>query len=639
MNLEFLILLIGFGMVAIAGNQIAKFFQKIKFPLVTGLIITGIVAGTSLLNFIPSETLPKLNFLNSIALAIIAFSAGAELYIKDLRSRISSIKWMTIGQLFVTLIMSAWVIYFFASKIPFMNSLDNKTKIVVSVLFGVIFVARSPSSIIAVINELRANGPFTKTAIGVTVVKDVLVIILFSICFTVSKSIVNGDQFGITFLGFLFSELILSFILGILIGKVLNLILSVEIFNLLKGGLIILVGYSVYVFSFFVKEKTGEFLTHEILLEPLLICIIGSFYITNYSKNRIEFIELLHTISPTIYVVFFTLIGASLSFQTLIQVFWIAIALFTLRIFTMFLGGIFGVLASKDDKSYLFISWMPYVSQAGVALGLTTIIASEFPTWGLEFQTIIIGIIVINQLVGDPLFKWSINFTNESNLKHKTPDFDGIKDVMIFGLESQSIALAMNLKKGGWVPTIISLEELNDQKNTDLEIISIKNISPESFELLSLKKADAIVCLLSDKQNYDVSKIIYDSYGTKDIIVRYNGEREIYDKLVDLGVRIIDPSLAMINLLDHFVRSPNATSILLGLYKNQETVDVIIRNKDIHGMTLRDMRFPTDVIVLSVIRAGQVLISHGFTRLRLGDTVTLVGTKKSVENVRFKLES
>ncbi len=150
---------------------------------------------------------------------------------------------------------------------------------------------------------------------------------------------------------------------------------------------------------------------------------------------------------------------------------------------------------------------------------------------------------------------------------------------------------------------------------------------------------DAIVCLLSDKQNYDVSKIIYDSYGTKDIIVRYNGEREIYDKLVDLGVRIIDPSLAMINLLDHFVRSPNATSILLGLYKNQETVDVVIRNKDIHGMTLRDMRFPTDVIVLSVIRAGQVLISHGFTRLRLGDTVTLVGTKKSVENVRFKLES
>ena len=156
---------------------------------------------------------------------------------------------------------------------------------------------------------------------------------------------------------------------------------------------------------------------------------------------------------------------------------------------------------------------------------------------------------------------------------------------------------------------------------------------------MSLEKADAIVCLLSDQENYNVSKIVYDSYGTKDIIVRYNGEREIYEKLIDMGVRIIDPSLAMINLLDHFVRSPNATSILLGLYKNQDSVDVTIRNRDIHGMTLRDLRFPTDVIVLSVMRAGQVLISHGFTRLRLGDIVTLVGTKESVNNVRVKLES
>ena len=639
MDFEIFVILIGFGMVAIAGNQIAKFFQKIKFPLITGLIVTGIIAGSSFLNFIPSQTLPKLNFLNSIALAIIAFSAGAELYIKDLRSRMLSIKWMTIGQLFVTLILSAWIIHFFSSKIPFMNDLDESTKIVVSILFGVIFVARSPSSLIAVINELRANGPFTKTAIGVTVVKDVLVIILFSICFTISKSVLNGDEFGITFLLFLFIELILSFITGILVGRILNLILSLETYNLLKGIFTLVIGYGVYVFSFFVKEKTGQFFTHEILLEPLLICIIGSFYITNYSKNRIEFIELLHIISPTIYIVFFTLIGASLSFQALIQVFWIAIALFSLRIFTMFLGGIFGVLASKDDKSYLFISWMPYITQAGVALGLTTIIASEFPSWGFEFQTIIIAIIVINQLIGPPLLKWSINFTKESHLKHKAPEFDGIKDVVIFGLESQSIALAMNLRKGGWVPTIVSLKELEDNSNPEIEIVSIKDISLSAFKEMSLEKADAIVCLLSDQENYKISKIVYDSYGTKDIIVRYNGEREIYDKLIDMGVRIIDPSLAMINLLDHFVRSPNATSILLGLYKNQDSIDVIIRNRDIHGMTLRDLRFPTDVIVLSVMRAGQVLISHGFTRLRLGDVVTLVGTKKSVENVRFKLES
>ena len=95
----------------------------------------------------------------------------------------------------------------------------------------------------------------------------------------------------------------------------------------------------------------------------------------------------------------------------------------------------------------------------------------------------------------------------------------------------------------------------------------------------------------------------------------------------------------MINLLDHFVRSPNATSMLLGLDSTQDSVDVEIRNEDLHGLTLRDLRFPTDVIVLSVMRKGRVIISHGFTRLRKGDIVTLVGSKDSIGNVRFKLES
>lgn len=634
-----LILLIGFTVVSIAGFQIAKVFQKIKFPLITGLIVTGIIAGSSVLNFIPAATLPKLNFLNDIALSIIAFSAGSELYIKELRSRMTSIKWMTIGQLVITFVLSAVIIYFASSYIPFMAELSPKVKFAISILFGTIFVARSPSSAIAVINEMRANGPFTKTAMGVTVIKDVLVIVLFAICFAITKAIVNDEELGFSFLLFLVIELIFSFALGILLGKILQIPLSLKINAHIKAIIITLIGFSVYLFSSFVKTISLELIHHEVVLEPLLICIIGSFVITNYSKNRVEFIELLEEISPIVYIVFFTLTGASLSLQTLMQVFGIALALFALRLFTMVLGGIFGVVAAKDNKKYTFISWMPYVTQAGVALGLTTLVASAFPDWGYEFQTIIIAIIVINQLIGPPLFKIAINMVGESHLKHKMAEFDGIKDAVIFGLESQSIALALTLKQHGWEPKIVSIANQIDKNNSNFEIVNINNISLEAFSTLHLENADTIVCLLSDEENYKISELVYEHIGTKDIITRYNGSRHFYDKFVELGVRIIDPSLAMINLLDHFVRSPNATSILLGLDKNQDSIDVEIRNEDIHGMTLRDLRFPSDVIVLSVIRKGQVIISHGFTRLRIGDIVTLVGTSESVENVRFKLES
>ncbi|HKK11530.1 MAG TPA: TrkA C-terminal domain-containing protein, partial [Flavobacteriaceae bacterium] len=299
---------------------------------------------------------------------------------------------------------------------------------------------------------------------------------------------------------------------------------------------------------------------------------------------------------------------------------------------------IFGVVAARDNKKYTLISWMPYVTQAGVALGLTTLIANAFPSWGSEFETIIIAIIVINQLIGPPLFKLSINMVGESHLKHKTPEFDGVKDIVIFGLENQSVALATALKQHGWTPKIVCMSEDYSSSNDAFEIVTVTDISLKSFEDLRLEKADVIVCLLTDAENYKISELIYENFGTKDIIARYNGSRIFLDKLNALGVRIIDPSLAMVNLLDHFVRSPNAASILLG-DSTQDTVDVEVRNKDIHGMTLRDLRFPSDVIVLSVMRKGRIVISHGFTRLRLGDIVTLVGTKKSVDNVRFKLES
>ena len=109
--------LVGFLIVAIAAERIAKAFQKVNFPIITGLIITGILGGSSFLNFITIREVGQLNFLNQIALAIIAFSAGSELYIDDLRSRIKSIKWMTIGQLLVTFTITATFVYFISNYI------------------------------------------------------------------------------------------------------------------------------------------------------------------------------------------------------------------------------------------------------------------------------------------------------------------------------------------------------------------------------------------------------------------------------------------------------------------------------------------------------------------------------------------
>lgn len=639
MDIKLLItFLVGFLIVAIAANEISKIFQKIKFPLITGLIITGIIAGSSVLNFITPEALKKLNFLNEIALAIIAFSAGSELYLNDLRSRIQSIKWMTIGQLIITFVMSSIVIYFIADLIPFMKGIPSTHKIGISLLFGTIFVARSPSSAIAVINEMRANGPFTKTVMGVTVVKDVLVIILFAICLSIAKALINDEETGVLFFVILFLELIASFTIGFLFGKILQLPFFSKLDSQIKGILVVIIGYSVYLLSHYIKLRTFDLFQHEFVLEPLLICIIASFYLTNYSKHRIEFSEVLDEISPLIYIIFFTLTGASLSIQTLMSVFAIAIGLFFLRLVTMFFGGIFGVAVAKDPKKYTFIAWMPYLTQAGVALGLATIVSHEFPEWGYKFETIIIAIIVLNQLVGPPLFKWALNFVKESHLRAKMPTLDSTSDAVIFGLEDQSIALAKQLKKHKWDTRIINTDTkvLKDVK--DFKVIQLSSISFTAMKPLDLDKTEAFILMLSDEDNYKIAELIYEHIGTKDVIVRLN-KRENFEKFHKLGVLIIEPATAMVSLLDHFVRSPNATSLLLGMDEGQDSMDVEVRNNDIHGIRLRDLRLPSDVLVLSVKRKGQLLVSHGYTRMRLGDIITLVGAEGSLEELKFKFDT
>jgi len=634
----FFIYTIGFLFVAIAASQIAKLFQKIKFPLITGFIITGLIAGSSFLNFITPKAVHNLNFLNEIALAIIAFSAGAELYLDDLRSRLKSIKWMTIGQLVITFVLTSIAVFFLADKIPFMTEMNTASKIAVSILFGTIFVARSPSSAIAVINEMRANGPFTKTVMGVTVLKDVLVIILFAISFSIAKALINGEEMGISFIAVLLTELIISFSIGYLIGKVLELPFLLKTNSKIKGVAIILIGYSVYVFSHYIKANSVIWLQHEVILEPLLMTIIGSFVITNYSKHRIEFREILEEISPTIYIIFFTLTGASLSFQTLMNVFGIAVALFFLRLFTMFLGGVFGVTAVKDPKKYTFIAWMPYLTQAGVALGLATIISEEFPIWGHEFETIIIAIIVINQLVGPPLFKWTLNYVKESHLRAKMEPLQSTRDAIIFGIENQSIALANQLQKNNWNSRLVSLEKFDSDGSLEFEIIDNFVPSIKNFKKLEFDKTEAVVLMLSDEVNYELAEFIYENIGIKDVIVRLNN-RENFEKFHKLGALIIEPMTAMVSLLDHFVRSPNAASLLLGMDEGQDTMDIEIKNRDIHGLRIRELRLPTDIIILSIKRKGQLLLTHGYTRLRLGDEITLVGSPKSLEEIKFKFDT
>jgi Trk K+ transport system NAD-binding subunit/Kef-type K+ transport system membrane component KefB len=635
--LKILSYVLAFAMISIASGKIAGFFKKIKLPLITGLLLAGILAGPDILGMIDSEAIPKLRFINDISLAFIALAVGTELYIKELRSRLKSITWMTASQLGITFIFGFTAVWYLADLLPFMSGMDQYTHAAVALFAGTIFVARSPASAIAIVNEMRAFGPYTQTALGVTVLKDFLVIILFSVVFTVSDSLIRGEAMGFGFALLLIVELGLSLLIGLGLWKLLNLILHIKGKMALKSILMLASGYGVYLISYLLRDLSVQYIHEELYVEPLLVCIIGSFALTNYSRYRPDFARLIEVTGPFVYVVFFTLTGASLAIGILRDVWVVALILFFVRIVSLVIAGFVGGSLAGDPPRLNRLAWMPYVTQAGVALGLASVIASEYPAWGPGFATMIVAVIVLNQIFGPPFFKWAINIAGEAHKKGEQASKSHEK-ILIFGLESQSIALAKQLKLHNWKVSIASQTIENGIKvEKGIKIVQCPDISVDSLRKLNAWNVGTIVCLLSDEENYTICELAYEHFGTRNLIVRLQ-DRGYYKKFRELGAQIMEPATAMVSLLEHYVRSPLAVSLLMGEGETQDTIDVEIINPDIHGLTLRDLRLPTDVIILSVTRGEQMIISHGYTRLRLGDIVTLVGAPSSLENVKLRIQ-
>ena len=446
----------------------------------------------------------------------------------------------------------------------------------------------------------------------------------------------NGAGVQVLDFVILLAELAFSFVLALIVGKLLHAILKWGRNQYVKTLLILLLGWLNYAFSHFFRDISSSLFNHEVYLEPLLICLIASFYIANYTKYRAEFLKLIQDVSLYVYVAFFTLTGASMNLSVLQSVWAVSLVLFLLRLVTIFIGTSAGSLITKESVKTHSVGWMPYIAQAGVALGLVTVVANEFPTWGPDFATVSIAVIIINQLIGPPLITKAISVMGENKSRASIPDFDGVKDALIFGHESQSLALAMQLRSKGWNVELVTKKQKDEVEDLEgIKFYFIESVYKDFFKTLDAKKYDAMVGMLSDLENLKICQIVYEEIGTQDIVIRLN-DRQNKEKFLSFGARVVDPATAMVSLMDHFVRSPQATSLLLGLETGKDSRDIILRNPDIHGISLRELRLPSDVIILSVMRGGNIIITHGYTRLRMGDILTFVGSDKSLDGVQFK---
>ena len=399
--------------IVIASFYIGKGFKKVGLPLISGFLFTGIIAGPFFLNYLNHNMVKNIHFIDDLALGFIAISAGSELRFNDLKGRLKSIILIMVFLVAFTMIIGTLGFYYLSDWIPFTAGFSSTKIFAISLLVGVILVARSPSAAIAIINELKAKGPFTQTVLGVTVLMDVVVITLFAINLSIADALINDKSLNLSFLGTLVVEILASIILGAVLAIIIKVVLSIKLNDYIKGIVTLTLGYLVFVLADIIPHWSKNIPLVYFEIEPLLLCMVAGLLITNFGDPERRFHPILSKINLYVYLAFFTLIGASLEFDILLKLWPIALILFCVRLIGIYLGSYFGGYLAKDPKRENKLRWMGFITQAGVGLGLAKEVSDHFPTWGPNFATLIIAVIVINEMIGPIFFKWVIHLVDE----------------------------------------------------------------------------------------------------------------------------------------------------------------------------------------------------------------------------------
>ena len=632
--------LASFLFIALAAFQIGRLATLFHLPLITGYLVAGILAGPFIFQFIETLNVEALLFLDQTALAFIAFAAGSEMALDELRGRMRSIGWNTVTQIVAVYIVCGAAILLFADHIPFMRDLTPAGRMAAALLGGTILAARSPSSAIAIINEMRARGPFTKTVLGVTLVKDVLIVVLFAMSTSIATTLLTGKSFDIGFVLLVTFEVLASIGLGILTAQAMALVLRNHWEDWLKIPLLLLIGYLVFAFAGEIRHWSEANLPVKLLFEPLLICMVASFWLTNRSPYRTELRHLLHQVEMPIFVIFFTLIGGSLDIGIVMVLLPITVALFLARLLALFIGGYIGGAAAGDPAQFNRLTWMAYITQAGVGLGLAKEVALEFPELGNDFTTLMVAVIVISQLTGPPFFKFAIRLVGESHLPKDIKD-DEVLDAVIVGIEIQSRQLAERLLAHGWRVKLLDIDKTHVSNVPASDGLRHEHWLPEISseevaKVIEPKTEVAVTMLPDDAESLKLCQIFYEDFGITRQIARLNTYSLVED-FRELGVHVLDPTNAMVHLLDNFVRAPQLAAMVFEDDPDHDVNQVTITDPSIDGLHLRELILPDDVLVMAIVRRGHAIVPHGYTNLHIGDELTLIGPTDSLDEVALKL--
>ena len=392
-------LALGFALVgaSVMGDALRRF----NLPRVTGYLLFGVIAGPYVANLITEPMAAQLQVVTGIATALIALIAGLTLSLERLGPRLVAIARLTATTLGVAgsvLAVIAWIAWPWLPIAPAAAGVERLAMLAVLV---VVVVSFSPTMTAAVIADSGARGRVSDTVLAVVVLADLVVLVLFSVAMEAAREMAGpAGALGHGALAHLAWEIGGAVAFGVLVGVLFALYMRYIGREITLAVLVVCA----------VLSQVGS--TQQ--LQPLLAAVAAGLVIENLAVAQGDMLRAaVRRGAPPVLVVFFVAVGTSLRLDAVAAIGVAAIGLAALRIGAIRLGVGAGVRASGLQGAPATYAWMGLVSQAGITLGLVSVVASEFPGWGQQVQLLVVASMAIHELVGPVLFRYALQQAGE----------------------------------------------------------------------------------------------------------------------------------------------------------------------------------------------------------------------------------
>ncbi len=397
------------GFTLVVAMVTGELLRRFRLPRLTGYLLFGVLIGPYLGNVITQPMARQLQTVNGIATTLIAFIAGLTLNFERIGRGVAGVPRMIATTLAVAMagvFAVAWIAW---AWLPVAPDATGAAKLVMVALFVIIVVSFSPTMTAAVISETGARGRLSDLVLAIVVVADLVALVLFSLAMQFARvALAAGASADVNILVRLAWEIGGALAFGSLVGALFALYLR----YVAREVTLVLLGLCALLTQVGVTQG----------FEPLLAAMAAGMVIQNVAVPQGDALKVaIQRGALPVLVVFFVATGASLQLDALTTMGFVAIALAGARIASIRLGVLAGLRASGIDRRTGGYAWTGLVSQAGITLGLASVLATEFPPWGIRVQTILVALIAIDELVGPLLFRTGLARAGEIDAHVRRP--------------------------------------------------------------------------------------------------------------------------------------------------------------------------------------------------------------------------